>query len=292
MGTRGLRKRIGLAAACATVLVLAIPSAGASAGIKYAWASAPIDPGQTAGITAGFCGTNKHHLLDGGVFFSLGGVVTNASYPIDGSDGDEKPDDAWFGYVTNTSGIQGTMSVYATCTKKRLKYRTRETSFNGGDFSTGAACPGHSKATGAGVSPSGIGVSTFARTWAPYDFSSNDRNRMSAVVTAPFPGPEVPVEVTAVCSNDLRLSYERGKLKIPAGGGEQTFVKCPRGSQVVGGGGVNKRTGAGWQLATTISIPSDTGRDADTQPDDAWRVSIRSESDKMRTVPVVAVCAG
>jgi hypothetical protein len=278
--------------AAAVVFVAGVISAApASAGIKYSSASAPLDPGQTAGISADFCGTNKHHVLDGGVFFSLGGVVTNASYPIDGSDGDEKPDDQWFGYMTNTSGIQGTMSVYAICTTAKVRYRRYDTTFSGGEFSTGQSCPGGSKATGAGVELAGAApASMYARTWAPYDFSFSDRTRMSTVVTSP-PGPTVAVALTAVCSAALKLSYEREKLKIPPTDGEQAFVKCPRGSQVVGGGGVNRTVGTGWELATTISVPSDTGQDADHKPDNAWRVSINNPSSEQRTVPVVAVCA-
>jgi hypothetical protein len=276
----------------ATALIVVMSPGSAAAAIKYSSGSAPLDPGQTAGITAGFCGTNRHHLLSGGVFFSLGGVVANASYPTDGSDGDEEPDDAWFGYVTNTTGIQGTLSVYAVCTTRDVKYRTHETSFGGGDLSTGESCPGRSKATGAGVSVgSAASASTYVRTWAPYDFSFDDRSRMSGVFTAPFPGPAVSVDVTAICSDKLELSYERAKLKIPAADGEQTFVRCPRGSKVVGGGAVNTTVGTGWELATTISIPSDTGRDADTKPDNAWRISINNPSGEERRVPVVAVCA-
>ena len=276
-------RRAAAIGAVAALVAVALPSP-ASAGIKYVSASAQLDPGQTAGITAPFCGSNKHHLLSGGSFISVGSAVTNASYPIDGSDGGEAPDDAWFIYMTNNTVIEATMSAYAICTTKAVRYSEDESPFTNAVRSF-ERCPKGSSATGVGENPHGGG--SFVETWAPYDFITGSPHRTSAVVQGT--GVENTFDETAICVGNMRLDYERDKLRIKPSNSADAFVRCPRGSQVVGGGATQPK--AAWDLATTISIPSDTAQDADAKPDNSWRVSISNPSAKKRVVPVVAVCA-
>jgi hypothetical protein len=279
-------RRVSVIVATAVASIAPVLPANASAGISYKDASVDIAPGGQYQLSIG---CEKKHVLGGGTFISVGGAVTNASYPGDtGDDPDTKPDDYWVGWMTNTTGIQATMTVYAICSKAKSRYAPYETDFPGGEFSTAQSCPEGSKATAAGVQTFGGVTNTYARTWAPYEFVSGLKTQVSGV----FKGTgSTDIALTAVCSDDMKLSYERSRLKIPGLNGEQKFLKCPRGTQVVGGGGTQRTIGTGWELATTISIPSDTGQDADHKPDNAWRVSINNPSGEQRTVPVVAVCA-
>lgn len=85
------------------------------------------------------------HVGGGGV--SIGGDGSGrivSSYPIDGRDGDHKPDDGWRGTAFNTSLTQAhRMFVYATCWKRAMRYAKQRIQMDPDTaFSNSVACAG------------------------------------------------------------------------------------------------------------------------------------------------------
>jgi hypothetical protein len=268
--------------------VFTLASAGAHAAIKYRSEAADpqIPPGQQSPAVIAKCPKGTH-ALGGGPFTSVGFAVVNQSLPWDNpNDPDAKPDDGWQVSMTNLSGIDAFVSSYVTCTDTKPRYYSRDTSFQG-ELSTGQSCV-KGKVTGAGGLTTGGLQNTFLRTWR--SFSSFGGNTQTTML---FKGlnTDTTVTVHAVCSDDLSMRYPVKPLVIGPNNGAQTTVRCRGGRSVVSGGAEQTTIGTGWELATTISIPTDAGDD-DRKPDDGWRVSVNNPSGEQRTIQAGAACAG
>jgi hypothetical protein len=279
--------RRSLVVALASGLIASLGASPAGAKLTYRTETNPVGPNSQSPVTTASCG-KRSHVLGGGAFVSSGLAFVNISSPDDsGLDPDDRKDDAWQVSIFNGTGIDASVTAFAICHSRMPKYKSEDASVVG-ELDAATRCPKGTRVTGAGVTTVNQGTQTFIRTMAPFEFDVYESRGMSAVVKGS--GVETPVFLDAICSKHLKLEYVKEKLKVPANDAKQKFIKCPRKTQVVGGGGTQKGIGAGWGLATDLSIPSDGG-DADLKPDDAWRISVRNLEGVKRTVPVMAVCA-
>ena len=110
---------------------------------------------------------NGENVSAGGVV--IGGSISQAflssSFPVDGRDRNQKPDDGWEGRVANTDGPAKAVKVFALCVSEPRSYAT--TVFSpvpaGGEVSTLTYCEAGSQVTGAGVKmPGRIGNGRFS----------------------------------------------------------------------------------------------------------------------------------
>jgi hypothetical protein len=95
------------------------------------------------------------HVSGGGVYVdgAISDVFVNSSYPYDGPDANEAPDDGWKGRDYNQSVTPHMMTVYAICGTKNLDYEIGgpvTIDFAGG-VGSDVACPDSRHITGGGI---------------------------------------------------------------------------------------------------------------------------------------------
>jgi hypothetical protein len=99
---------------------------------------------------------------------------------------------------------------------------------------------------------------------------------------------DVVMGETTVCGESVPgLSYPRTKKDTPARSRTTASVDCGPGTQVVSGG--VKAAGPYGSQYPVRSFPFDDG-DADSAPNDGWRVSVDNKSNKDRKMKAYAVC--
>jgi hypothetical protein len=113
----------------------------------------------------------------GGVY--LGGAVNeafvNSSYPFDGGDPGNKPDDGWKARVQNRAGLGKLVTTYAVCSDRAWTYRRSDREILANDDAGYIAdCEGPGHLVSGGVKIRGPAGETVLRALSPYDSSDGD----------------------------------------------------------------------------------------------------------------------
>jgi hypothetical protein len=195
------------------------------------------------------------------------------------SPGDTKPDDWWDTTVRSVLGR--TLTGYAICTERKLRYERVQTPASPGPGRTGSAeCPSGRTLVGGGAF-----IAT-SNSWINASFPGAGNTWKSRVLD--MAGGSGGMETYAVCRTPGGVR-KVGKTSptIAATEDGSAVAKCPSTRHVIGGGGkVSGSIGAG-RLAA--SHPVD-GADADSTPDDGWKVSGYNATGPDKKVTAYALC--
>ena len=146
------------------------------------------------------------------------------------------------------------------------------------------ACPGGRHVTSGGVEVTGDESNLDLEVGSTLPTKNNTAWRGGANDNPPT--PDANMTVTAICSRG-KFFYETAKKQVKIGGFSRKIVSCPAGTEVIGGG-----AGAPGDHGVEViqSEPRD-GKDADTDPNDAWLGGESNSSSKVVTLKVVAICS-
>jgi hypothetical protein len=141
----------------------------------YRTRSAQVGTGDAVATKARCRG--RTHVSGGGVHVTgaPGQAHVNATFPIDGRDRGDAPDDGWRARVSNDSGGGKQMTVFAICARMKLAYRSQ--SFDappGGATSQDVNCPETAHVTGGGVKATGSASGGQVEGIRPLDTSDAD----------------------------------------------------------------------------------------------------------------------
>jgi hypothetical protein len=144
--------------------------------LRYRVRDLSVKAGKAGGPKAGCPG--RTHVVGGGGYIEVpqGDGHLNSSYPYDGRDRDQVPDDGRRVRVYNGSGLSRVMRVIAVCQKGTPRYRKGSyDSLQPGDTApAAAACPGGAPITAAGVRLSGPAATGIPRALASGDSDDGD----------------------------------------------------------------------------------------------------------------------
>jgi hypothetical protein len=137
-----------------------------------------VTPGTTASPVVE-CPAGQH--LTGGGIDAVRGYpygILNSSNPVDGSDGNSRPDDAWIGRVVNTSADTLPADAYAICSGGRPKVRSSTVHVQPDQPGAArAACPSGTHVTGGGADQNGF---TIADAWVTVSLPLDGPDRGTA----------------------------------------------------------------------------------------------------------------
>jgi hypothetical protein len=199
----------------------------------------------SAGVTTGTQGDAQADCPDGARV--LGGGITNsggydtgyvnAAYPADGSDTDERSDDAWRGYLDANANVTLTLRVACLhgAVADALKYKTSEVRVPSHQ-SKGLAvsCPKGYTVTGGGVTNSGIYGQVAVKESRPIDRGAAWKGKVDNISSRLR-----KLTVSAVCARGKvakRLSYRDSRGTAPSGGQASEGTDCPVDGEPIAAG--------------------------------------------------------
>jgi hypothetical protein len=300
-----------------------LPRAGALAGTALvcmavcaeALAGQPPVPGTNLGTAGGLTymlhGTNPitapgfggggpacpkgTHVVGGGARIgssnAVGEADIKASYPSDRQGTDRRPDGAWVALAENGSGAPKALDVMAVCKQGKFHYRRVSHGIRSGTARTlKTSCPGDTHVSGGGVGAFGNQLTgAYLNSSFPYDDadagSVPDDGWKGRIYNGA--GERNGMIAYAICGAK-RLHYETvGPLALM--GGVPFDSVCPASRHVTGGG--VQLGGAPASVTHPVAMtPLDLPADADTTPDDAFRVFAGTTGPGSPTISVQAIC--
>ena len=258
-------------AAALLALVMAPPADGAK--LKYVTSKhKPLPAGKVAFVKAK-C-PNAAKVVGGGIAIIGGNTATavRSSAPIDGGDGDDKPDDGWVGAAISRSAGDKEIVTVAACSRKgRFSYVEQ----------TGLLGPGRSSDTFVGCPVgeplAGGGAELFTMEGAPNEglaaasllpseagFSASANNLTEALGF---------MRVVAICANSGSYEYVEREETAIDGAQSGVAAPCPNGTKVTSGGVHPDSASISVEIARVTPF-QDGGR----APDDGWQGTINNNN--------------
>jgi hypothetical protein len=268
---------------------------GTAGGLKYLSESHDVGSGGTHSppydATYIACGPHVDspwHVVSGG-----GGVKAPASQtvlavmrPMDldasfESPDNAAPDDWWETLVKSVVGHK--LTGYAICSKKANHYVIHPTpsSTSSARVDT-ATCPAGDEIVGGGT----FIATTDSFINSSYPLQGGWKSRVNDTV-----GGLGGMDTYAICRPNARVDAQivaTEHANVAPGSAAAVAATCSTGRHVIGGGG--KLTGPISQAWLSASRPIDNASDADSVPDDAWRVVGYNASGTVKSVWAFAVC--
>ena len=211
------------------------------------------------------------------------GFTLSASRPLDlldaYGDNDDDNDDYW--QASGDAPLTSTFESFAVCAKSnRLKQKRLDVPDSpSSDRSVTFRCSRGRISGGGGF----IATSdSFISSIFPAD---GKRWKVRLFDTV---GGNGGMEAWVICARGFDLDIRRDSSRVPAGESRASFVRCPSGSHVIGGGA--KSTGAADAMNLYASYPLDL-TDPGVAPDDAWQANAYNRSATAKKIKAYVICA-
>jgi hypothetical protein len=238
------------------------------------------------------CPAGTH--VSGGDSFSESGVqgTMQASFPADGADADNLPDDLWRARhsFSASEGTQG-LNADVICLGSGLTYSSRQVVLHPGDAQTATAPCGASRhVTGGGAALSAAGSAGYINSSYPWDNGDTGTVPDDGWGARAFNGTggDVRLTVYAACTDTSPAYF---LASGPIAPGAATFVNsaCPNTRHLVGEGA---RMSGSAKFAALVGMADEDGSDSDFAPDDSMEAGARvaSASPGSQTITAWAIC--
>jgi hypothetical protein len=268
---------------------------GTAGGLKYVLEDHNVGDGGThsppydaTDIACGAHADSPWHVVSGGgmVKTPASQTVLTVMRPMDldasfESPDNAAPDDWWETVVKSVVGHK--LTGYAICSKKSNHYVIHETPTSTSAARTDtAACPVGDEVIGGGA----FIATTDSFINSSYPLQGGWKSRVNDTV-----GGAGGMESFAICRPNARVDSQivaTEHANVAPGSAATVAATCSSGRHAIGGGG--KLTGPIGEAWLSASRPIDNGSDADSVPDDAWRVVGYNASGTVKSVWAFAVC--
>jgi hypothetical protein len=276
---------LGVAAACAAILLLgATASQAATGGLVYKVSKLrPLPAGEQASAKAN-C-PNDTSVVGGGLQISEGNTATgmHSSFPFDDGDANAKPDDGWQSIANSRSAADKSLLAFAVCSKiGRFSYVVGGPQFgpDNSKIAAQAPCPAGQSVAGGGLALTQGGAETLysAAGTHPIDLPSDadsitdDGWGAEAINSS---GIGQAVTAYAICAKTGSYRYDEVERDAPAGAQTETRARCPKLASLTAGGVEARSIAGGNEVAAALPVD---GGDSDMVPDDRWLGAINNNT--------------